>query len=69
MEWPDSKEIGNDIQVAGVGRALHSASALCDAESRSCPTGHEILTTKRGAVVVPDGALSRYLASVRHVAK
>ena len=69
MEWPDGKEIGNDIQVAGVGRALHSASALCDAESRSCPTGREILTTKRGAVVVPDGALSRYLASVRHVAK
>ena len=69
MEWPGGKEIGNDIQVAGVGRALHSASALCDAESRSCPTGHEILTTKRGAVVVPDGALSRYLASVRHVAK
>ena len=69
MEMADGKEVGGSFQVAGVGRALHSASTLCDTESRSCPTGHEILTTKRGAVVVPDGALSRYLASVRHVAK
>jgi hypothetical protein len=69
MEMEDGKEVGGSFQVAGVGRALHSASVICDTGSKSCPEGHEILTTKRGAVVVPDGALSRYLASVRHVAK
>jgi hypothetical protein len=69
METADGKEVGGSFQVAGVGRALHSASVICDTGSKSCPEGHEILTTKRGAVVVPDGALSRYLASVRHVAK
>jgi len=69
MEMADGAEVGGSFQVAGVGRALHSASVVCDTGSRSCPDGHEILTTKRGAVVVPDGALSRYLASVRHVAK
>ena len=69
MEMADGAEVGGSFQVAGVGRALHSASVVCDTGSRSCPDGHEILTTKRGAVVVPDAALSRYLASVRHVAK
>jgi hypothetical protein len=69
METADGKEVGGSFQVAGVGRALRSASVICDTGSKSCPEGHEILTTKRGAVVVPDGALSRYLASVRHVAK
>ena len=69
METADGKDVGGSFQVAGAGRALHSASVICDTGSKSCPEGHEILTTKRGAVVVPDGALSRYLASVRHVAK
>ena len=69
MEMEGGREIGGSFQVAGVGRALHSASVVCDTGSKSCPEGHGILTTKRGAVVVPDGAPSRYLASVRHVEK
>ena len=45
MEMADGKEVGGSFQVAGVGRALHSASVVCDTGSRSCPDGHEILTT------------------------
>ena len=69
MKQPDGASVGESFQVVDVSRALHSGSAICDAASRACPDGHEVLTTRRGAVVVPAGALSRFLGSVRHVAK
>ena len=69
LEQADGTAVGGSFQVVNVSRALHSGSAICDAASRACPSGHEVLTTARGAVVVPAGALSRFLGQVRHIAK
>ena len=69
MEQADGSAVGGSFQVVNVSRALHSGSAICDAASRACPGGHEVLTTARGAVVVPAGSLSRFLGQVRHIAK
>ncbi len=60
--------IGSTLTVTDVTRPLHSTSQVCDTASGACPDGHEVLYTKAGATVVPDGALSRFLGSVRHVA-
>ncbi len=48
--------------MADVSRPLHSMGVIAD-------TGKEILFTKGEAVVVPEGALSRFLGSVRQLAK
>ena len=69
MEQEDGAAIGDQLQVADVSRILHSTSVICDTASKRCPDGHEVLTTKTCSIVVPDGTLSRYLNSVRHVAK
>ena len=55
-------DINNVFQVADVSRPLHSAGTICD-------TDKEILFTKGEAVVVPEGALSRFLGSIRQLAK
>ena len=65
----DGNAIGSTFVVTDVTRPLHSTSQVCDGESPACPTGHEVLYTKLGATVVPDGALSKFLGMVRHVAK
>ena len=69
LEQADGSAVGGSFQVVNVSRALHSGSAICDAASKACPSGHEVLTTARGAVVVPAGSLSRFLGQVRHIAK
>ena len=43
-------------------RPLHSTGKICD-ESK------EVLFTKGEATVVPEGALSQFLGTVRHIAK
>ena len=57
----DGKEISNVFHVADVCRPLHSVSTICD-------NGHEMLFTRGVGVVVPEGALSRFLANVKQVA-
>ena len=58
----DGTEVDSSFQVADVCRPLHSVSRVCD-------TDKEILFTKHGGVVVPAGSLSRFLGSVRALAK
>ena len=64
----NGKALGSTFVVTDVTRPLHSTSQVCDSESPACPTGHEVLYTKFGATVVPDGSLSKFLGAVRHVA-
>ena len=61
LEQESGQEVQNIFQVADVSRPLHSVSKICDAK-------HEMLFTADGATVVPAGALSRFLGSVRRVA-
>ena len=58
----DGSEVDSSFQVADVCRPLHSVSRVCD-------TGKEVLFTEHGGVVVPAGSLSRFLGSVRALAK
>ena len=57
----DGKTINNVVQVADVTRALHSTGLICD-------TSKEVLFTQTEAVVVPAGALSRFLGSLKKLA-
>ncbi len=57
----DDKEVNGTFQVADVTRALHSTGQTCDEDK-------EMLYTKGYAVVVPAGALSKFLGSVKHIA-
>ena len=61
LEQESGAKVQNIFQVADVSRPLHSVSKICDAK-------HEMLFTADGATVVPAGALSRFLGSVRRVA-
>ncbi len=54
--------IGNVFQVMDVCRPLHAVSKITD-------TGHDMLFTKRGAVVVPEGIFNAILATCEIVAK
>ncbi len=58
----DGRTIQNKFMVADVTRPLHATGPICD-------TGKEILYTSRGAVVVPQGALSKYLKTTKVLAK
>ncbi len=62
LETAEGTNVGNIFQVADVCRPLHSVSKVCDA-------GHEWLFTATEAVVVPAGALSRFLKSEQALAK
>ena len=53
--------INSSFQVTDVTRPLHATSVICDENK-------EILYTKGEATVVPEGALSRFLGQVRHIA-
>ena len=61
IETEDGKIINNVVQVADVTRALHSTGLICD-------TSKEVLFTQTEAVVVPAGALSRFLGSLKKLA-
>ena len=61
--------VSSTFNVTDVTRPLHSASQVCDTASVKCPDGHEVLITKGVATVVPDGALSKFLGSVRRIAE
>jgi len=50
--------IGSVFQIANVVRPLHSVSKICDEK-------HEMLFTATEATVVPAGALSKFLASIK----
>ena len=52
------KTIGSTFQIANVVRPLHSVSKICDEK-------HEMLFTATEATVVPAGALSKFLASMK----
>ncbi len=69
LEQEDGTEIDSSFQVADVSRPLHSVSTICDAASGACPDGHEMLFTKGMGYVVPEGALSKFLGSIRTVAR
>ena len=58
----NGKTISNDVQVAEVTRALHSTGLICDERK-------EVLFTRGESVVVPEGALSKFLGSVRKIAE
>ena len=62
MTTDDGKTITNTFNVADVSRPLHAVSVVCD-------TNKEVLFTKGEAVVVPDGALSRFLGTIKAIAK
>ena len=62
MTTDDGKTITNTFNVADVSRPLHAVSVVCD-------TNKEVLFTKGEAVVVPDGALSRFLGAIKAIAK
>ncbi len=57
----DGKEVNGTFQVADVTRPLHSTGQTCDENK-------EMLYTKDMAVVVPAGALSKFLGAVKHIA-
>ena len=69
MQQDDGSELGGSFQVADVSRPLHSTSQICDSESRRCPEGHEVLFTRKTSIVVPAGALSRFLKHCRKIAE
>ena len=54
LKTQEGKLIGNTFQVADVCRPLHSVGRICDA-------GHDMIFLKDKAVVVPEGALSKFL--------
>ena len=58
----DGTVVTSTVQVADVVRPLHSVSKICDED-------HEMLYTKTCAHVVPEGALSRFLANINVIAK
>jgi hypothetical protein len=58
--------INTTFQVAGVVRPLHSASQICDGTEDK---HHEVLFTREAAHVVPEGTLSRLLATINVIAK
>ena len=58
----DGTVVNSTVQVADVVRPLHSVSMICDAE-------HEMLYTKACGYVVPEGTLSKFLASINVIAK
>ena len=62
LETSEGFTVGNVFQVADVCRPLHSVSKVCD-------TGHEWLFTAEEAMVVPAGALSKFLKSTQPVAR
>ncbi len=55
-------KVGGSFQVADVTRPLHSTGKICDENK-------EVLFTKGVATVVPEGALSRFLGTVWHIAE
>ena len=69
MEQENGTELGGSFQVADVSRPLHSTSQICDSKSRRCPDGHEVLFTQTTSIVVPAGALSRFLKHCRTIAE
>ena len=68
MVQESGKVIAGKWHVADVTRPLHSTGRICDAKSKACPEGHEVLYTGDRAVVLPAGAVSKYLSEVRQVA-
>ncbi len=62
MELDTGTEINNTFQVADVSRPLHSVGVIAD-------TKKEVLFTRGEAVVVPEGALSKFLGAIRQIAK
>ncbi len=58
----EGETVGSVTEVADVTRPLHSVGQVADTEK-------EILFTKGEAVVVPAGALSRYLKGIRIFAR
>ncbi len=58
----DATVVNSTVQVADAVRPLHSVSMICDAD-------REMLYTKTAAHVVPEGALSRFLANINVIAK
>ncbi len=62
LETVTGQHIGNVFQVMDVCRPLHAVSKITD-------TGHDMLFTKRGAVVVPEGAFNAVLAACEITAK
>ena len=62
LHTAEGTNVGNIFQVADVCRPLHSVSKVCDA-------GHEWLFTATEAVVIPAGALSKFLQSLDVLAK
>ncbi len=62
MELDTGNEINNTFQVADVSRPLHSVGVIAD-------TKKEVLFTSGEAVVVPEGALSKFLGAIRQIAK
>ena len=62
----DGTVINSTFQVADVVRPLHSASQICDGTEEK---HHEVLFTREAAHVVPEGTLSRLLATINVIAK
>ena len=62
LETITGQYIGNVFQVMDVCRPLHAVSKITD-------TGHDMLFTKRGAVVVPEGVFNAVLATCEITAK
>jgi len=62
LEDEDGNLLGSNLNVAEVTRPLHAVGVVCD-------TDKEVLFTKGEAVVVPEGALSRFLASINVLTK
>ena len=60
LKGKNGRLIGNTFQVAEVCRPLHSVGKICDG-------GHDMLFTKDKAVVVPEGALAKFLETCAHV--
>jgi hypothetical protein len=58
----EDRHLACQAQVADITRPLHATGQICD-------TNKEILHTAKGAVVVPGGALSRYLKHTKVLAK
>ena len=62
LESSENKNTEIVYNVADVTRTLHSTGQICD-------QGYETLSTRHGAVVLPEGALSQFLVAEDVVAK
>jgi hypothetical protein len=66
MEEEGFAPVNSTFQVTDVTRTLHSTGEVCDGKTRD---EHEVLFTSDTCTVVPAGTLSKFLGTIKQLAK